>query len=192
MSSRLFRAYIEALEDTQDRYNGRLVIASKDDGPILYAIERVKQGAYTLCKLGGWVTLEHFERVSLASKRPCILRIRQEDNVNDVWWKAAVVDTDSNVELGQQNRLETKVCSRGIRLSMKPPLHIRPFIPTGKQVSVESPRLSYEPPISQPQLSDSQIPPNFDPHLHIEELLKNIRIQYQELLYISKVSNRSS
>ena len=168
------------------------MIAAKDDGPTLYAIEKAKQGVYTLCKLGSWVTLENFEKIPVTSKKPCRSRIGKEENVSDVWWKAAAIDLDSGTQLGQQSMRKTKDYCKVVRLSMKPPSSLPSFEPATRQDPSESLRLSYEPPLLETRLSDPQPPICLNPPVPSEDLLKGIRIQYLELLYISKVSNRGS
>ena len=187
-TSRLFRAHIGALEGPEERCNGRVIIATKDDGPTLYAIERANQGVYTLCKLASWVVLESFDRISMTSKRSCNSHIGKEDNVSNVWWKAAAVNLDVGVQLGHKNVLQTR-CVVGNRLSMKPPTSTMSFESAKKQDWSENSKIDNEVPLLETHPSASHILPDSNQLASTEDLLKNVRIQYQDLLYISKVGS---
>ena len=185
----MFRAHIEALEGPEERCNGQVIIATKDDGPTLYAIERANQGVYTLCKLASWVVLESFERISMTSKRSCNSHIGKEDNVSDVWWKAAAVNLDAGVQaLGHQSMLQTRGVM-GNRLSMKPPSRNISFESAKNQDWSENLKIDYEAPLLETHPSALQILPDSNQLASTEDLLKNVRIQYQDLLYISKVGS---
>lgn len=185
--SNLFSAYIEVLEEIvhQDpRSNQPTVLIAQsaiDDG--LFAIERVQEGIYAICRLGNWVsvdTLARLQTVPIDIVRP---RKRQHQGQpglpGDKWWSTAAIAFRSETicDLVKKSSGEK---SRGVRLCLQP---AQQELTTPAQITQE---------ISQPVLQDQtgNVLTDMveeaaqDP----EEVLKAVRVQYQEALYASKSS----
>lgn len=188
--SNLFSAYIEVLEEIvhQDpRSNQPTVLIAQsaiDDG--LFAIERVQEGIYAICRLGNWVsvdTLARLQTVPIDIVRP---RKRQHQGQpglpGDKWWSTAAIAFRSET-ICDQGKKSSGEKSRGVRLCLQPAQQ-EPTTPAQITQEISQPVLQDQ---TGNVLTDMVEEAAQDP----EEVLKAVRVQYQEALYASKVKRFS-
>ena len=184
--SNLFSAHIDALEEIvrEDRGSSQptVLIAQSaiDDG--LFAIERVQEGIYAMCRLGSWVTettLERLQIIPVDIARPQERQFRKQPGLGEnSWWSTAVVDfrPESRGGSGKDSGLKK---TRGVQLCLHMPQQ-NPAIPA--QLTQEVSASIMEAQIGN-AFEDTVKEAAQDP----EELLKMVRTQYQDALYTSKV-----
>ena len=151
-----------------------------DDG--LFAIERVQEGVYAMCRLGKWVTVQTIEQlptipVDIANpqKRQCHTQPRV---LHNSWWSAATVDFKSQSRYNPSNDPGFEK-TREVRLCLQKPQQCS-NIPA--QDTQEIP-----PSILQAQAESSVRDMLQEAAQGPEEVLKMVRAQYQDALYTSKV-----
>lgn len=167
-----------------------VLIAELEDYGSLYAVERVQQGTYALCKLVDWLKLENLGKLAWKSSgyksRPA-LRRRQNSPSKSEWWSNAALEV-RGVELNTQLQVPNSRLVRNVQLCMQ-------------RASIERPNTGVEPRgrgLSKPEapedpMQDCIVRDKLQPGdcgvLLPEELYEMIRVQYLETLYISKVMN---
>ena len=162
-----------------------MVIAQQDSASTLYAVERIKPGIYTLCRLRDWVALEDFEVAPRISKKLLSRHSQREDYTGDVWWKTAAVDIDHEDPQRYQETQKTKHCTK-MRLSMKlPSCPILETETSEKHLSVKDASTLHE--ATCLETNPSAVPIGDDNSTGIEDVLGLVRTQYLESLYITKV-----
>ncbi|KAK0509818.1 hypothetical protein JMJ35_008212 [Cladonia borealis] len=184
VAPRLFCARIESLEE--DQQEGRLsnqplvliVQSAADDR--LYAVEKVQDGIYALCKLGLWVTSRLLEGLQ-SEATSCSLgqraRIKEPLRIpTDKWWRGAAIESEPKVLY----HISSAQKAPGIRLCLQKPVDntCSPMLLAGQNLSNKSPE---EAGCSLGGLIKETIQ---EP----EEMLAMIRSQYQDSLYASKTS----
>lgn len=151
-----------------------------DDG--LFAIERVQEGIYAMCRLGKWVTVHAIEQLHIIPvdiakprKRQCHKQPRVRQNS---WWSAATVDFkspsryDPSKDAGFEKTREVRLClQKPQQCSNTPAQDTQEILPSIMQGQAES------------SVRDTLQEAAQDP----EEVLKMVRAQYQDALYTSKV-----
>ena len=184
MAVRLFSARIENLEDDQrdSRLSNQPVVlvaqSAADDR--LYAVEKVQDGIYALCRLGLWVTSRMLRDLQSGATN-CYLghRSRFEErhpNLIDKWWQGAAIGSEPKVS----HPVSSIQKAPRIRLCLHKPVHntCPPMLLAGQEQSTKLPEeVAYSP---GGVIEDTTQEP--------EEMLAMIRSQYQESLYASKVS----
>ena len=184
--SNLFSAHIELLEDNvlDDRWPGQPMVliaeSAIDDG--LFAIERVQEGIYAMCRLGKWVTVHAIEQLHIIpvdiakpQKRQCHKQPRVRHNS---WWSAATVDLmspsrhDPSNDPGFEKTCEVRLCLQKPQQCLNTPAQDTQEIP---------------PSIMQDQAESSVRDTLQEAAQDSEEVLKMVRAQYQDALYTSKV-----
>ena len=146
-----------------------------DDG--LFAIERVQEGIYAMCRLGKWVTVHAIEQLHIIpvdiakpQKRQCHKQPQVRQNS---WWSAATVDFKSpSKDPGFEKTREVRLClGKPQQCSNTPAQDTQETPPSIMQDQAES------------SVRDTLQEAAQDP----EEVLKMVRAQYQDALYTSKV-----
>jgi hypothetical protein len=181
--SRLFETHVKILE-LEDRMGTQpmVLIARLNDSPTLFAVERESRGLYVLCQLGSWINLQQLRVVAVASKQ-------------DVAKTSSLFPTDEvqvpliTSEASKYNN-KKRLAIEALQSKVKRPS-------TG--LSTESPATEPESEVTS-QLPDSQlldlpkseipIPPpaeEMPSQPTATEIFDNVRNQYLEALYLSKV-----
>lgn len=176
-STRLFSAYIEALEhrpsdeEEEDVQPApKVLIARFEVDKSLYAVERARYGVYALCKLGSWVKETDIGSVVPASaasvpyKQP-VKACKREDG-GELWWQCAAVERSPEKRRGQ-----------GPKISMRRPVpkikmvDADPFVDAAAVEAGQTPAEVLE---ERPQTA--------------EEVFQAVVQQYLDALYLSKTS----
>lgn len=188
--SNLFSARIRALEEIEHEDQGSnqatvLIAQSAADGR-LFAIERVQEEVYAMCRLGSWVgvnMLEQLQTLSIDTARPQ-KRQRQEQLglPGDEWWNTAAADSWSKGRDGQGKKSGVEK-THGVRLR----LQMTEQKPTAQAQTTQEISQAVLQETSEKVVTDMVVEAVQDP----EEVFKMIRVQYQEALYASKVRHFS-
>ncbi len=156
-----------------------LIVQSAADDR-LYAVERVQDGIYALCRLGLWVTSRLLEGLQ-SEATSCSLGQRARINERlrsptDKWWRGAAIEPEPKVLYHISSAQEAP----RIRLCLQKPVHntCPPMPMVGQKQSNKSPEEAGC------SLGGTIEETTREP----EEMLAMIRSQYQESLYASKVS----
>ena len=151
-----------------------------DDG--LFAIERVQEEIYAMCKLGKWVNVDMLERLRtkvVDIGNPQKTQVHEQPKLRpDSWWSSAAVDfrPTSKCDSSKDSGLEK---ARGMRLCLQKP--------SQKSTSPAQVTQDITPSIMQGKLGDSVKHVLQEAAQDPEEILKMVRAQYQDALYTSKV-----
>lgn len=186
--NRWFCARIPALEEDfpSDRrsISPAILIATSEDSPCLYAVERVKCGTYALCRLGAWITLKELEKLNLECRsEPKVTSTQRASSSGNEWWRSSAISADLNYKRGQSQK-HNQARLENFRLCLKSPLpNIIAASPIVEEVPVKA--TEHEAATTLNDTSNEQPPEPLpkDP----DEILKMIRTQYQEALYMSQV-----
>ena len=184
VAPRLFSARIDNLEDDQQEsrlsYQPVVLVAKSAADDRLYAVEKVQDGIYALCRLGFWVTLRLLRDLQTGATN-CNLGQRSrlgERHPNPVkkWWQCAAIEPEPKVS----HHVSRTQKDPKIRLCLQKPVHNTglPTLLVGQKQSNKSPEEG------ECSLGDMVEGSTQEP----EEMLAMIRSQYQESLYASKVS----
>ena len=185
MAPRLFSARINTLEDDQLEsrlsYQPAVLVAQSAADDRLYAVEKVQDGIYALCRLGLWVKLRMLRDLQPEATN-CYLgqRSRLEErhpNPMKKWWQCAAIEPEPKVS----HHVSRAQKDPKIRLCLQKPVH-NTCLPTLLVGQKQSNKPSDE---GQYSLGDMVEGSTQEP----EEMLAMIRSQYQESLYGSKVSS---
>ena len=164
-----------------------MLISRLDTNGYLYAIERVTEGVYALCKLADWVT-EHTIRALVRScgevmppavKVPRVCEAEREVGT-DHWWMGARCDLSTR-------RPASTSRPRSVRLSMKPSMArkqdstVSELVPQSDLLVEEETQDTLEPPSTNNEEINAA-PPT------IQEVLEPFRTQYLDSLYVLKTS----
>ena len=184
MAPRLFSARIDNLEDDQQESRPSnqpvVLVAQSAADDRLYAVEKVQDGIYALCRLGLWVTLRTLRDLQTGATN-CYLgqRSRLEErhpNPLEKWWQCAAIEPEPKVS----DHVSRTQKDPKIRLCLQKPVHnncLHTLLVGQKQSNKPSEEGQYS-------LGDMVEGSTQEP----EEMLAMIRSQYQESLYESKVS----
>ncbi|KAF2274556.1 uncharacterized protein EI97DRAFT_435097 [Westerdykella ornata] len=101
-TSRIFSANLEVLETRngskdEDVTISKVLIARRRADDMLYAIERVQPGIYSLCRLAGWLKERDIELLSGSNNtdmRPSLLWSGNAATEAGSWWQRAAVKTE--------------------------------------------------------------------------------------------------
>lgn len=204
-NSRVFESQIKIL-DLEGRLGSNVLLARSDTTRMAYAVERESSGLYVLCKLGSWVDIE-----SLSQSATVVCKGRMQSSKpskpaeNDAATafitpsmynerkkrRVAIDEIQSLVRKRSMSVIEKEIQSQAaMATGEKPALkedasqtlnpaqeHTGASVQSGPAVSSRSatPALDLAP------MDDPLSPPNAD------EIFQNIRAQYMEALYHSKV-----
>ena len=183
--SRLFTAQIELLEADKDGLQllqPAVLAAQNESSGRFYAIEKVHNGVYVLCRLGAWVTEDALRRLADASPsytaRPQCIGRHELDPPASEWWRPAAVPsrTGPHVPIRANDPIAR---ARDFKLSLKRPLkrNLSP-IPTRRTSAPKSPQNLT---LGGGQITDEGLQKPGD-------VLKLIKTQYLEALYLSRTS----
>ncbi len=202
-AGRLFESKIKIL-DLEGRLGSNVMLARSDTTRMVYAVERESNGLYVLCKLGSWVDIEVLGETATVV---CRERMRSSKPVKPNTATAAPLTTPSMYNENKRRRLaideiQSLVRKRSMSVIEKEPLSQDPAA-TGRLVSnadanqnaapVQEPVAGpVEPGFSAPSADAAPTPGpalSDDPHSQPDagEIFQNIRTQYIEALYHSKV-----
>lgn len=152
-------------------------------------MERVQRGIYALCKLVDWVKLEGFAKSALRSlgvdSRP-LLRRRQNSPSKSEWWSNAAIDVHGADHITQLRVPQARLV-RNVQLCMQrsprelPPVNLEhdgkdPLSHHGSENLAQDCVV-----MDEQQSGDCGT-------LLPEQIYEMIKVQYQETLYISKVT----
>ncbi|KAL8865878.1 MAG: hypothetical protein Q9174_006640, partial [Haloplaca sp. 1 TL-2023] len=192
--SKLFTADIPALERIavkDQEHNEPSLLIAQCDGRSMYAVERLRRGVYSQCRLSSWVTIDHLDDLRLKGQKAppsSTPRCLQEP---EIWWKPLVAD-----EVNKKRFLPTKKAStlpdRKTLLDLRRPSYrsqtkvapVREAMNSGPEKSVTTTNADFgeEPRQDRPQSPTDQTVYSTD------DLLKSIRVHYMDSLYRSKAS----
>lgn len=182
-STRLFTGRIELLDNGSDSSQSRVLIVNITGQAALWAVEAVGQCTFALCKLGDWVTVEHFDKQAV--RHDTLLRHAAQSRpqvVPDTWWGSVAVKRKSDV-LGTQTsghvkRLKLSVLKQsGSDGQLK---HVK-----GVATAVGTEKHSMTPAIQE------HVESIIEEQVHIpsaEEVLDTLVRQYLEALYTTRAS----
>ncbi len=146
----------------------------------LYAVERVQDGIYAICRLGVWVTSGILQGLQTGATS-CYLgqraRIKEQLRIpTDKWWRDMAIELEPKVHY----HVSSAQKAPSIRLCLQKPVHktCPPMLSVGQNQSNKSPEEAGC------SLSGIREETTQEP----EKMLALIRSQYQESLYASKVS----
>ena len=181
----LFSAHIEFLEKQlyEDRWPDEttVLIAQSPSDNGLFAIERVQDGIYAMCKLGTWVTINTLERLQIVPRS--LTRPRERQSLEqprlwgDKWWDTAAIGFEPKSKFGPSLDLGAEK-NRGVHLCLQMP-----------QQEASTPAQNTQeiaPSISQGQIEQTSDDMVAEAAQSPEEVLKMVRTQYQISLYASK------
>lgn len=186
--TRIFSAEISSLEASlSPKQHGTgpvILIAQFNVTPCLYAVEHVRSGIYALCKLGAWVKLKDLEMLVLGSKpQPNLKGLEQALLPGNKWWHKAAIGEGEAVP-----DLETRRCSHrtadGFQLCLKAPVYDKPLAPSPLEEITHVTPHTKAPIIPDRKIQET---PLHSDSQNADEILKMIRTQYQEALYMSQV-----
>ena len=180
-------AHITALDKIvhEDRRSSQPTVliarSTVDDG--LFAIERIQEGIYALCRLGNWVTVTTLERLKIASMdiaHPQKRHLPEQPRLQvDNWWSTATIDNRRAGSCGPSKGMGIRK-TRGVRLCLQLP---QQESTTPGQITQEKSQSIFQGQ-NENVLKDMMEDGAQDP----VEVLKMVQAQYQESLYTSKVS----
>ena len=186
IGARLFCGKIESLIRNsigqQDNAESQILVAEDDHG--LYAIEKVAEGLYTLSGFSHRVKIDGLSKLPPTSGR-ALKRRKDGHPMGAQWWKAVAVSLSEDEEVDLCTSQAYKDYS-GFRIPMQPPGWSVANGLAGDSLQQPSARDAGAATIEEnPFVFVEAGAPNQD--LCLEELKNNIRAQYQESLYLSKV-----
>ena len=157
-----------------------VLIAQSAADDRLYAVERVQEGIYALCRLELWVTTGLLKGLQ-AEATSCSLgqraRIKERPrSPTDKWWRGAAIEPEPRVPYHESS---AQKASR-VRLCLQKPVHN-----TCPPMPLIGEKQSNKPPGEAGSSLGGMME---DTTQEPEEMLAMIRSQYQDFLYASKVS----
>ena len=184
-STRLFSARIAALESQKEQpCNTMVLIAELDWCSTLYAVEKVQTGIYALCKLCKWVKLDSFIGQTAHPSKIQDRSRKQTVVENQEWWRSAAIEVKPVGDDLRPKRRRTD--SHGhIQLSLKPPpVSVSQVAPT-KVPRIENVQGMLSTPNTRNSVENT--PRKDSLEINPKVVLSTVGIQYQEMLYLSKV-----
>jgi DNA replication regulator SLD3 len=200
-ASRLFESTIKIL-DLEGRLGSNVLLARSDTTRMVYAVERESNGLYVLCKLGSWVDIES---LSQSATVVCKDRMKSSKPSRPQDDAAAAFITPSMYNERKKRRvaieeIQSLVRKRSMSVIEK---EIQSQTTEEKPASTEDASQTPNPaedhtgtPVeSAPSVSSRlatpalDVAPTDDPlaQPNVDDIFQNIRAQYMEALYHSKV-----
>ncbi|KAL2043524.1 hypothetical protein N7G274_003831 [Stereocaulon virgatum] len=182
-SSELFSARIENLENQEEGWSTQpmVLIAQSTRDSRHYAVERVQNGIYALCKLGQWVTFELLARLqagAMHSHLPQRVQIKEQiRRPSEEWWCSSAIRLDTEASsrtLRTEKALTSRLCLAKPVQRSAPSSSISDNIP--EPVHLEQAEDVLECMVEEEKMKEP------------EEMHRTIKSQYQEALYASKTS----
>ena len=161
----------------------QILVAEDDNG--LYAIERVAENIYTLSRFSHGVTLDRLSNSAGTSERDSKRR-KDATRGGAPWWKVAAMELPE--EEGEPAPTSQSCKDYGqFRISMQPP-PASSMDKSGTEESMKRPLMQDATTTTTLETTPVSVQDGIPSQpLCIEEVKTNIRAQYQEALYISKV-----
>jgi DNA replication regulator SLD3 len=186
-ASRLFEAHVKVLELEERMRNAPAVlIALCDDGKSIFVVERMEQNLYVLCKLGSWVSISRLCMGAIISKHQSFKAAASRSGAGSVLHKNKV-ESDNTPESSKYSK-KKRLAIEAIQSMVKRPSRdglstlqdqARPFSQSGTVMESQS---SKEP-------KAELIQEDINGRPMATQIFDNIRSQYFEALYLSKVSH---
>lgn len=154
-----------------------VLIARLDDARVLYAVERESHGLYVLCQLGSWVNIQELRAAAVAWRQ----EVRTADSQDNVIQEASAPATLPDVKFSKKKRLAIEAIQSLVKrpttnlLADPLPIPPEPNLPDLSPPNIQQCN-------SQPIVDEVISPPT------ASEIFENVRTQYLETLYLSKVS----
>jgi len=204
-AGRFFDSQIRIL-DLEGRLGSNLLLARSDASRAVYAIERQETGLYVLCKLGAWVDLQKLSELATACCRQRIRHVAPPANTTitepplttpqlhkENKRKRLAIEELQSIFKKRQRSLST--ATQEHQTSHPPsqePAESSQRLPTPPGTDTQNLQLDQtvdEPalPGSEPGAATIEANPNFLSQPTAEDIFQNIRNQYSEALYHSKV-----
>ena len=184
--TRHFETHVKILE-LEERMGSQpmVLIARLDDGRTLFAVEREDPGLYVLCQLGSWVKLEGLRAAAIVSKQePRIGLQRRSGSSRESQEEPAVpLITPAMSKDSKKKRLAIEAIQCMMKRSSTANLKESPNVETEPQ---PVPELQVEQVAGENVQEDASLQPT------ASEIFDNVRNQYFETLYLSKVQSRPS
>ncbi|RKF74825.1 putative protein kinase-like [Golovinomyces cichoracearum] len=169
-STRLFEANVEALE--LEEWSGcqpMVLVARDEESKALIALERESRGFYAVCQIGSWVSPQRLKDTAVASKRNLCRPMTSVDSSSLKYHpeKIGIKSTGQDKKRSAIEAIQSMVRKPSVLLeNQQHPLNKDPESPL-----IGAPRLDPDPDFSTP----------------ISEIFANIRAQYFETLYLSRI-----
>ena len=186
-ASRLFEAHVKALElEKRMGTTPAVLVAWCDEGKSIFVVERVEQNLYVLCKLESWVNLSRLCTGAIISRHET--------------FKAAASRFEAGSVL-HENKVESQVTPESSKYSKKKRLAIESIQSMVKRPSRDGLSTlqdqavphSQSGTVMEPQPSKETETEVIQEDISVRpmatEIFDNIRSQYFEALYLSKVSH---
>ena len=177
---------LDVQEDEAPEIQGpRVLIVEDQSSRRLYAVERVRNRTYTICRLGQWVTVYDFGSAPAGvKKRRCDGQFTTATGGNE-WWRKAALDFKRPCFKSRCSDESNSSCRA--RLSLKPP-RSEPLLPgpKGLESQLGAVKSACEPVLVQNETNistDAALATSTDPG----DIHDMIRASYLEDLYIKKV-----
>lgn len=185
MGSRLFSARTKSLEilDASGPQTNQpnVLIVEDNSSQRLFAVERVRNGIYALCRITDWATLSDFEAGPAKARKISHGDLTIGTAQYTPWWKAASISLRGNRTV---HKHDEEITWRNTRLDLRPPQELAKarsdLLPAVLAESAEQP----------PSEANAKTIPKgciMTPSSEPAEILGAIRAQYLEALYIHKV-----
>lgn len=174
--SRLFAAYVHALEAAHDHDDGATVlVAAETKAKKLYAVERVKRRVYALCRLGEWVgegDVIMRSKCVMQNARQVKRRAVQVGEEGGPWWTSAAVDMPEMSQYANKAKLkiDLKPTEGKIRTETVP-------VYEGQLMSADPAAGSFQDTVP------ADVPPQSP-----TDVLQELARHYLEALYLSRTS----
>ncbi|TQS36540.1 hypothetical protein Golomagni_03007 [Golovinomyces magnicellulatus] len=169
-STRLFEANVEALE--QEEWSGcqpLVLVARDEESKALIALEKESRGFYAVCQIGSWVSSQRLKDTAVAFKRN---------------FCTPITSVDLSPLKCHPKKIEVKITGQDKKQSAIEAI----------QSMVRKPSLSLENqqlPLNKDPVSPLIVAPKLDPvpifSTPTPEIFANIRAQYFETLYLSRI-----
>ncbi len=183
-ASRLFEAHVKVL-DLEERMGNTpaVLIARYGDGKSLFVVERVEQNLYVICRLGSWVSLSRLCTGAIISKHQASgMASRLETGSVLYEDKVELRVTPESSKYNKKKRLAIEAIQSMVKRPSRDGLctqqdEVVPCSQSGT-VLVSQPSTGLEPEVTQDDINTRPM---------ATEIFENIRSQYFEALYLSKV-----
>lgn len=181
-SGRIFSAKLKVLEPRDDSQEEdaaipKVLIARRRAGGMLYAIERVRPGIYSLCRLAGWLKERDIAALS-GLRRTEIRHSAMCSSISasgpKLWWEAAAIQSEPGQKPAKRARLNI------LRLNSQK-----------KEVGARRNGDNEVDPFQEFPVPDREVPDAPDPPMEAptpQQLLENLVQQYLDAVYLSKTS----
>lgn len=185
--AQIFAAKIPSIDNALQRSSCQqplLIARSCRREPSLYAVERADASLYALCPLGRWVTVKMLEQLQ-GPGMPKLKKPRHEriNPLDSDWWRILTLENDDTPWIapgkrGLGNLPKTRLCLERRPVEEPPPL----------VDETQSPAPAFGKPESSTVQPSADIELGELPQKSSEDVFAMLRTQYQDNLYISKVS----